>query len=51
MMSREVTVRPLHLTPIGMEKVPTPADKIFKICQRQSSNNPMYSVTLEKVVN
>ena len=29
MMSREVTVQPLHLTPIGKEKVPTPADKIF----------------------
>ena len=29
MMSREVTVQPLHLTPIGKEKVPTPADKNF----------------------
>ena len=29
-MSGEVTVGPLHLTPIGKEKVPTPADKNFQ---------------------
>ena len=48
-MSGEVTVRPLHLTPIGKEKVPTPADKSFEKYVKDSNNknhypNPMFNI-------
>ncbi len=42
-MSGEVTVRPLHLTPIGKEKVPTPADKNFQKYVKDSNNKKTLS--------